>query len=78
MPSIEVEMQAKRDELLLRRFQLCRADVVTALGASSRPPHPQSLRFLADLQLAIMATEATISDKADARFFSEYLEGVAA
>jgi hypothetical protein len=52
--------------------------MVASLSASLLPPHPQSLRTLADLQLAIMATEAAINDKADVGFLSEYLEGAAA
>ena len=71
-------MEARLDELLLRRFRLCRADMIASFSASALPPHPQSLRNLADLQLAIMATEAAINDKADFGFLSEYLEDVAA
>jgi hypothetical protein len=67
-------MQAGRDRILLRRFRLCRADVVAQIGASPLPPHPKSVQHLAELQLAIMAIEAAIADKADAGFFSECIE----
>jgi hypothetical protein len=67
-------MELGRDRILLRRFRLCRADVVAELGASSLPPHPKSVQHLAELQLAIMAIEGAIADKADADFVSEYLE----
>ena len=61
-------MTAMRDEVLLQRFRLCRADLISALGRSAHPPGASTLRELADLQLAIMATEAAISDKSDAAF----------
>ena len=70
-------MEIGRDQILLRRFRLCRADIVASLGASSLPPHPKSVQLLAELQLAIMAIEGAIGDKADAGFFSEYLEAAA-
>ena len=66
-----------RDQILLRRFRLCRADMVATLGASSLPPHPKSVQVLAELQLAIMAVEAAIRDKADTGFLSDYLEAAA-
>jgi hypothetical protein len=70
-------MEVARDQILLRRFRLCRADMVASLGASSLPPHPKSVQVLAELQLAIMAVEATIADKSDAGFLLEYLEAAA-
>ena len=71
-------MEANRDELLLRRFRLCRADIIATLGESSLPPSPHSLRLLGDLQLAIMATEGAIRDKSNSTFCKEYLTRVAA
>ena len=71
-------MEADRDDLLLRRFRLCRADIIATLGESALPPSPQSLRLLGDLQLAIMATEAAIRDKSNSAFHREYLERAAA
>jgi hypothetical protein len=71
-------MKASRDEMLLRRFRLCRADIVATIAESSLPPSPQSLRHLADLQLSIMAVEAAIQDKADATFKGEFLMEAAA
>ena len=71
-------MEADRDDLLLRRFRLCRADIIATLGESPLPPSPQSLRLLGDLQLAIMATEAAIRDKSNSAFCREYFERVAA
>jgi hypothetical protein len=60
------------DEDLLHRFRLCRADLIAALGASGTPPTPRMLRELADLQLAIMATEEAILDKSQANFECDY------
>jgi hypothetical protein len=74
---MEAAMELGRDQILLRRFRLSRADIVASLGASSLPPHPKSVQLLAELQLAIMAIEGAIADKADAGFFSEYLEAAA-
>jgi hypothetical protein len=71
-------MKAQRDGMLLRRFQLCRADIVATLGESALPPSPQSLRMLADLQLSIMAVEAAIGDKSDSTFRYELLMEAAA
>ena len=65
-------MKLLRDEVLLRRFRLCRADMIAALGISAQPPDARTLRDLADLQLAIMATEGAIHDKTDACFVAEY------
>ena len=70
-------MEPNRAEILLRQFRLCRADIVETISSSALPPSPQSLRSLAELQLAIMATEASIADKANIGFLSDYL-GVAA
>ena len=67
-------MEPNRAEILLRRFRLCRADIVETISSSALPPSPQSLRSLAELQLAIMATEASIADKADIGFLSDYLD----
>jgi hypothetical protein len=67
-----------QDETLLRRFRLCRADIVATLGSNTLPPSPQSLRLLADLQLAIMATEAAIGDKTDPQFDYQSVREVAA
>ena len=64
-------MQSVRDRLLLRTFRLCRADMVDAMTASSKPPTAGMLRELAELQLVIMATEGTIADKLDADFARE-------
>ena len=61
-------MSVFRDNALLQRFRLFRADIVTAISASERPPHPATLRELANLQLIIMATEQVIADKQDAGF----------
>jgi hypothetical protein len=71
-------MKVQRDNMLLRRLQLCRADIVATLGDSPLPPNPQSLRMLADLQLSIMATEAAIGDKSDPTFENEFLMEAAA
>jgi hypothetical protein len=61
-------MSAFRDKALLHQFRLCRADVVTAMGASDRAPHPDTLRELAHLQLTITAIEQVIRDKQDPVF----------
>jgi hypothetical protein len=61
-------MSAFRDKALLQRFRLCRADLVEAIGASENPPHPATLKELAELQLVIMATEQVIKDKQDPSF----------
>jgi hypothetical protein len=71
-------MQAHGDGMLLRRFQLCRADIVATLSKSALPPSPQSLRMLADLQLSIMAVQAAIGDKSDSTFESQFLLEAAA
>ena len=65
-------MSVFRDHALLQRFRLCRADLVTAISASERPPHPATLRELANLQLIIMATEQVIEDKKDAGFVRSF------
>jgi hypothetical protein len=61
-------MSVFRDRALLQRFRLCRADMVEAISASKLPPHPTTLRELADLQLVVMAIEQAINDKQDAGF----------
>ena len=61
-----------RDKALLQQFRLCRADMVAAIGASDSPPHPSTLRELADLQLVIMATEQVIRDKQDQTFLRSF------
>jgi hypothetical protein len=66
-------MKAQRERTLLRRLQLCRADIVAAIGDSLLPPSPQSLRTLADLQLSIMAVEAAIENRSDSHFEREFL-----
>jgi len=66
-------MRVQRDNMLLRRLQLCRADMVATLGDSSLPSSPQSLRML-----SIMATEAAIGDKSDPTFENEFLMEAAA
>jgi hypothetical protein len=71
-------MKIHSDEILLRRFQLCRADIVASIAANPLPPNPQSLRALADLQLSIMAVESAIRDKAEHDFERERLTGAAA
>ncbi len=71
-------MKVHSDEILLRRFQLCRADIVASIAANPLPPSPQSLRALAELQLSIMAVESVIRDKAEPHFESEFRTGVAA
>ena len=65
-------MSVFRDKALLQRFRLCRADLVSAIGTSEHPPHPTTMRDLADLQLAIMATEQVIRDKQDASFLRSF------
>ena len=64
-------MKVQRDNMPLRRLQLCRAHIVPIFGDSPLPPSPRSLRMLADLQLSIMATEAAIGDKSDPTFEKE-------
>ena len=71
-------MKVYSDEILLRRFQLCRADIVASIAGNPLPPSPQSLRSLADLQLSIMAVESVIRDKAKPDFERELLTGAAA
>ena len=71
-------MKSIRDGILLRTFQLCRADMVEAMGTSSRPPNAAMLRELAELQLVIMATEAAIADKSNAEFAREWMQKAAA
>jgi len=71
-------MKAQRAQTLLRRLQLCRADIVETLGASPLPPSPMSLRTLGDLQLSIMAIEAAIEDRSDSYFEREFLMEAAA
>jgi hypothetical protein len=71
-------MKAFRDALLLRRFRLCRADMLAAISASEYPPNSSTLRELADLQLVIMATEQAIADKNDASFLRDFEEQAAA
>jgi hypothetical protein len=71
-------MSVFRDRALLQRFRLCRADMVEAIGASTLPPHPSTLRELADLQLVIMATEQVLNDKQDANFLRSFKEQDAA
>jgi hypothetical protein len=70
-------MKALRDGELLQKFRLCRADMVDAISACERPPHPRTLRELADLQLVIMATEAAIADKSDSLFLQQFQEQAA-
>jgi hypothetical protein len=65
-------MSVFRDKAVLQQFRLCRADLIDAIGASDQPPHPNTLRQLADLQLAIMATEQVIKDKQDPAFMRSY------
>jgi hypothetical protein len=65
-------MSVFREKALLQKFRLCRADIVAAIGASENAPHPTTLRELADLQLAIMATEQVIKDKQDAGFVHSF------
>ena len=65
-------MSVFRDNALLQRFRLCRADLVAAIGASEYAPHPTTLGELANLQLAIMATEQVIRDKQDPGFLHAF------
>jgi hypothetical protein len=65
-------MSAFQDKTLLQRFRLCRADMVAAIAASEQPPHRSTLRELADLQLAIMATEQVIKDKQEPSFLRSF------
>jgi hypothetical protein len=65
-------MSVFRDKALLHQFRLCRADMVKAIGDADGPPHPTTLRELADLQLVIMATEQTIKDKQDQNFLRSF------
>jgi hypothetical protein len=60
------------DEILLRRFRLCRADLIAALKTGQMPANSTTLREIADLQLTIMATEAAIYDKKNPEFLSEW------
>ena len=46
--------------------------MVEAISASKIPPHPTTLRELADLQLVIMATEQVLNDKQDAAFMRSF------
>ena len=71
-------MKTLRDVFLLRKLQLCRADMVTAISACESPPSPKTLRELADLQLVIMATEAVIADKSDLCFVDQFENSAAA
>ena len=71
-------MQAQRDKTLLRRLQLCRADIVAAIGESLLPPSPLSLRALADIQLSIMAIESSVADQSDPSFARDFLMEAAA
>jgi hypothetical protein len=71
-------MIAVRDAQLLQILRLCRADVITALSSSVEPPTQTMMRELAELQLAIMATEGAIADKKNADFLREYQEKAAA
>ena len=65
-------MSVFQDKALLQRFRLCRADLVAAIASSEQPPHRNTLRELADLQLAIMATEQVIRDKQDTGFLYSF------
>ena len=71
-------MKAQRAKILLRRLQLCRADIVETLGANPLPTSPMSLRTLGDLQLSIMAIEAAIENRSDSSFEREFLMEAAA
>ncbi|HWP15318.1 MAG TPA: hypothetical protein VNM46_06810 [Xanthobacteraceae bacterium] len=71
-------MMAQREKILLRRLQLCRADIVATIGDSALPPSPMSLRTLADIQLSIMAIEAAVEDRCDPHFEREFLMEAAA
>lgn len=70
-------MTLLRDKALLHRFRLCRADLVDAMGASERAPHPTTLRELAELQLVIMATEQAIKDKQEEGFARSFEKNAA-
>jgi hypothetical protein len=65
-------MQPISDDVLLQQFRLCRADLIAALKAGRMPANAHTLREIADLQLAIMATEGTIFDKANPDFLCEW------
>ena len=65
-------MASISDEVLLRRLRLCRADLLSSLQTGRLPPNSRSLREIADLQLAIMATEGVIADKSSPDFRREY------
>jgi hypothetical protein len=65
-------MSVFRDNALLQRLRLCRADMVTAMSDSEQPPHPSTLREVANLQLVIMATEQAIRDKQDHDFMRSF------
>jgi len=65
-------MTSISDQSLLRRLRLCRADLLSGLQTGRLPPNSNSLREIADLQLAIMATEAVIADKSSPDFCREY------
>jgi hypothetical protein len=65
-------MTVFRDKALLHQLRLCRADMVTAIGESDLPPHPTTLKELAELQLIIMATEQAIKDKQDHSFLRSF------
>lgn len=71
-------MTAQCEKILLRRLQLCRADMVAAIGDCLLPPSPQSLRSLADLQLSIMAVEAAMGNRSDPLFERQFLMEAAA
>jgi hypothetical protein len=71
-------MQMRRDAVLLRTLQLCRADIVSAMSDSDQPPDSKSLHELAELQLVIMATEGVIADKTNPYFLREFEEQAAA
>lgn len=68
---------SSEDVTLLHRLRLAREDFVGAMSADARPPHPASLRGLAELQLVIMATEAVIADR-ERRQFPHHLKSEAA
>jgi hypothetical protein len=70
-------MRAPHDLELLQKLRLARADFVAAMSLEKRPPHPSTLRSLAELQLSIMATEAAIEDKSDLRFLRQFREQAA-
>ena len=74
----EAQMKTQLDKILLRRLQLCRADIVATLADTFLPPSPQSIRMLSEIQLSIMAIEAAIRDKSEPTFQSEFLMEAAA